>query len=588
MATRSGNIFAGSSVASGYKFATPKKTDIILSGSEYPSGIVTISGGAWYLGYGSTTTSYPYDIYLCDSSGNNTAKIGTLSINGQSTKNNVTISSSSSLSQTGLAGKQLYIKATGSNVDNLTFMNTLSVTVNTTESYSASTFSASDVYFGSASKVTFSNPYITELRHTVTWSIPDTNFSHSETTSTGATNVSYTIPQSWMNGTTSSTTSVTLRIEVQTKKGSSNIGSSSAKNYKVKVPETSVPTLGSITVAVNGSPNAYIKGKTGATITFNNVAPADSYSTVPVNNAHYVLSCNKSENYTRSGNVYTISTLSNSGNIQFSAYVVDSRGRKSTTKTQTITVSDYSVPVISSTNVYRCLQNGTADDNGTYLSIKCSATCSNITGNSLTINSYYYLESTPDQHITAQNNMTSGQTYIIGNGNIDPSYTYHVVFTATDTIGGEKTKDVKVSTAAYSIHVKNQGNGVAFGKTSEISNSVEINPDWDLYYKGSPINGIISKDTMLYQGTASTSHTFTVPSASRNFIIIAGSSSTRTWIGYVYANNSGTVTLMPAIVGTNTTASSGTNAMTFAFDDSVTVFVRVFNISGDTPYIPTP
>ena len=155
-------------------------------------------------------------------------------------------------------------------------------------------------------------------------------------------------------------------------------------------------------------------------------------------------------------------------------------------------MESYSAPLITSTDVYRCTQAGVADENGTYASIICNATYSEITGNSLTINSKYYMSSTPDTKVVAQNNMTSGETYIVGSGNLDPSYTYYIEFTATDTIGGTETETFAVQTAAYSIHVKNGGNGVAFGKTSEIANAVEIQEDWDLYYKGDTIENLVS------------------------------------------------------------------------------------------------
>ena len=59
-------------------------------------------------------------------------------------------------------------------------------------------------------------------------------------------------------------------------------------------------------------------------------------------------------------------------------YVRDSRGRKSNTVTTTITVQDYSNPSISGTEVYRCLQSGSPDENGTYASIMCNVTYSEI------------------------------------------------------------------------------------------------------------------------------------------------------------------------------------------------------------------
>ena len=114
----------------------------------------------------------------------------------------------------------------------------------------------------------------------------------------------------------------------------------------------------------------------------------------------------------------------------------------------------------------------------------------------MTINSTYFRTEQPGSQTTAQNNMSSGVSYIIGNGNLSPSLSYSVRFTVTDSLGNVITKDVRVQTSAFAIHVKNGGTGVAFGKTSEVQNSVEINDGWDLYYKGLVVNPVIYKASL--------------------------------------------------------------------------------------------
>ena len=122
-------IYAGSSASSGYTFNNPRSLGLTLATGERPKGAVSISGGAWYLGYGNTGTTYTYNVYLCDSAGNNGALIGTISIKGQQTINVVSLSAS--VDQASLKAKALYIKITGSNADQLKFMNTMTIIVNT-------------------------------------------------------------------------------------------------------------------------------------------------------------------------------------------------------------------------------------------------------------------------------------------------------------------------------------------------------------------------------------------------------------------------------------------------------------------------
>ena len=92
--------------------------------------------------------------------------------------------------------------------------------------------------------------------------------------------------------------------------------------------------------------------------------------------------------------------------------------------------------------------------------------------------------------------MSSDTQYIIGGGSLNVSYTYYVEFTVTDTMGSTTTLSVQIQTSAYSIHVKNGGMGVAFGKTSEHNGSVEINSQWELYYKGFIVLPVIYKSTV--------------------------------------------------------------------------------------------
>ena len=124
-----GYIYAGSSVSSGYAMGTPRYCGIQMGANEYPKGTVSISGGAWYLNAGAAGTTYTFSIYLCDSEGNNGSLIGTLSINGQQTKNGISLSAA--IDRSALKGKKLYIRATGNNAGYLIFMNTMTVTTGT-------------------------------------------------------------------------------------------------------------------------------------------------------------------------------------------------------------------------------------------------------------------------------------------------------------------------------------------------------------------------------------------------------------------------------------------------------------------------
>ena len=199
-------------------------------------------------------------------------------------------------------------------------------------------------------------------------------------------------------------------------------------------------------------------------------------------------------------NEYTIDKFGHSGKMNFTVTVKDGRGRAASA-TITINVIAYNLPVISSYNAFRCTLSGVGSEKGTYASIYCSANVSPVTingsaANTMKISGYYYVYTTGTPSlVTAISNMTSGKVYIVGGGNLSSSSTYYARFIVTDAMGGTATTDTLISSAAYAIHVKNGGTGVAFGKTSEIQNAVEINSGWNLFYKGFQMPPIVYSAT---------------------------------------------------------------------------------------------
>lgn len=351
---------------------------------------------------------------------------------------------------------------------------------------SASTFTAADVNFGAVSKVSISNSNISSVKHLVSWTV-GTKYA-TKNVAAGVSSVEYTIPTSWMSEVPNST-SGTLTVAVKTMNSSgTQIGSVASQTYKVNVPTSVIPSIGSLTPSIYNPVsgfNTYIQGMTGAKITINNPKAGDgatikSYDITP------------NQDTSLKDLVYTVSKLSNSGSIKFTVTIKDSRGRTAS-KDVTINVTPYAKPNISQMVVYRCDANGNEDSAGTYARVMCVATKSDISGNNLYINTQYYKEVSPNTKYTGENSMESGVYYLIG-GNMDPNSTYIVQYTVYDSICGVSnavTLSGRVETSPYSIHIKNGGNGVAFGKTSERDDSVEIKSTWDLYYKGKPIDQLI-------------------------------------------------------------------------------------------------
>ena len=359
----------------------------------------------------------------------------------------------------------------------------------------------SPIDFGNSSSVSFSNSQLGALNHKVTWKINDT-YQYTMTTATGASSATYQIPTSWM-ASCPAATSIECTVIAETLYNSNSIGTAS-KVIALSVPSSVVPVIGSFTSAIYNdtsknklatSKGVYIQNLCGARLTVSN-ATAGTGSTV---SSIEFSSTSEDEGRQNWGN-YTISKFEHSGKMSFTVIVKDRRGR-SASATVSINVIAYNLPVISSYNAFRCTSSGVGSEKGTYASIYCSANVSPVTingsaANTMKISGYYYVYTTGTPNlVTAISDMTSGKVYIVGGGNLSSSSTYYARFIVTDAMGGTATTDTLISSAAYAIHVKNGGTGVAFGKTSEIQNAVEINSGWNLFYKGFQMPPIVYSAT---------------------------------------------------------------------------------------------
>ena len=339
----------------------------------------------------------------------------------------------------------------------------------------------SSVEAGSASTVTFINPYLSNVYHVVDWRFGTKV--KSTTTAVGASSTSYTIPLSWLT-VIPSATSGTATVSVTTyASGGLELGTDTY-SFTITAPSSAVPTLSLATARINNSvPSSwgiYVQGQSGVTIT----ATAAGYQGSTISS--YTISGGATG--TQSSNVFTISTIYSSGSITYTVKVTDSRGRTATASTS-ISVVAYSAPAFSATDAFRCIANGTASDTGTYISAKATGTFSSVSSkNSMTLKVQYAL-STSGAYSTAVT-LTNGTASIIGNGSIDINYSFKVKFTLSDQFNTIE-KVLNVGTAAFTVFFRQGGNGVAIGKVSERANAVEINPDWDIYHGSTKLNGTV-------------------------------------------------------------------------------------------------
>ena len=340
----------------------------------------------------------------------------------------------------------------------------------------------SSVAAGSASTVTFTNPYLNNVYHIVDWRF-GSSLVHSARTNIGDSSVSYTIPLSWLTNIPNAT-SGTATVAVTTYSYAGSELGTDTYSFTITAPSTAVPTISLAATRIDNSvPSSwgiYVQGQSGIKIT----ATAAGYQGSTV--ASYTISGGATG--TQTSNVFTISKIYTSGTVTYTVKVTDSRGRTATASVS-ISVVAYSAPAFFATDAFRCVAAGTASDTGTYISAKATGTYASVSNkNSMTLKVQYAL-STSGAYSTAVT-LTNGTASIIGNGSIDINYSFKVKFTLSDAFNTIE-KVLNVGTAAFTVFFRQGGNGVAIGKVSERANAVEINPDWDIYHGNTKLNGTV-------------------------------------------------------------------------------------------------
>ena len=166
--------------------------------------------------------------------------------------------------------------------------------------------------------------------------------------------------------------------------------------------------------------------------------------------------------------------LSAAGIFRPTARVSDSRGRTITVEGAPLTVWDYHPPTLSSVSVIRCNSAGTADENGAYLKVRAVASCAEVGGRnsvSLTV-----------RLRKAGGAWGSAKSLVSGTAEIllaSAGEVYEAEFSAVDTLGSVKTVTAMSGTAAVAFHLREGGQGAAFGKRA---GSDGLHCAWDAHF----------------------------------------------------------------------------------------------------------
>ena len=158
--------------------------------------------------------------------------------------------------------------------------------------------------------------------------------------------------------------------------------------------------------------------------------------------------------------------------------VTDSRGLSAYEDFE-IAIHPYAPPAITGARLYRADGDGTASDSGTHIAGRATANYSSIGGENAAVIRGYWKAVGGSYGSGAA--LSSGVTGIIsGSAVISADRSYVAKLVITDSLGNTAEFEDSIPTERVAFHLKEGGNGAAFGKAAETEYVLELAEDWEL------------------------------------------------------------------------------------------------------------
>lgn len=338
--------------------------------------------------------------------------------------------------------------------------------------------SATSGYAGTPLTISITR-YSTAFTHTLKYSIGSA--SGTIATKTTATSVTWTPAMSLCNQMPSALQRA-CTITCETYSGTTLVGSSTTtmellvpKNVQLE-PQAGCAVVSPYNVGTRAEAiAAFVQGYSKAELTINasKISTANSYGATPKS---YRVSF---EGVSIEAAPYRTGLLTSAGTKQITLYITDTRDR-TTSITVDFTVYNYSGPTMSGISIFRCLSNGTASEEGTYISAKATAAYSALGGaNSITLSVRY---GKSGGSLGSYSDMTSGQALVIGGGNVLADSTYIVELKLIDRLGQGAIYTDYIDTVSVFFKGGDGGTSAGFGKPPERDNVLDV--AWDLQTRG--------------------------------------------------------------------------------------------------------
>lgn len=250
-------------------------------------------------------------------------------------------------------------------------------------------------------------------------------------------------------------------------------------NLTAKVPDSVVPTVDNITVTETVDDQFLYEEFTR----YDSYVQGVSVLKVSIDASGSYGSAIKSYSTTIGGVTYTgseflVSTSKLSGTVDIVTTVTDNRGssgRKSASKTTSVSIESYSPPVITSFTAVRANSDYTKNSNGDYMLVSPEGNYTNIFPN--VIFTIKYKKNTETEWTTFTSYASTGGSITAENceeliGPLDQTaYDFYVSIEDAWNVGSETTTGPGT---APIMHFNKSGNGVGFGKVAELDNVLDI------------------------------------------------------------------------------------------------------------------
>lgn len=193
---------------------------------------------------------------------------------------------------------------------------------------------------------------------------------------------------------------------------------------------------------------------------------------------------------------YRVKMTAKDSRDKWSNYIL--RDPNDSTKPLKITIYNYNTPKIQSASAFRCDSNGTATDNGTYLSIGCSGIVGASVEGRNGVSAVYQWKIVGDEYSAKASIPTDPVS------GFPVTNAFEVKFTVRDTVGSEVTRIISIPLGKTDFHLTPYGAG--FGAYHDSNKPDTIQSVWDLEIKGNLMADFIVEQNMNPDGWSYTKY----------------------------------------------------------------------------------